>query len=62
MMPALLRKLMRHGTVQTLMMFYVELDAQDLAAEIAKAMLGNRLGNSEQRSDREENCEERSNL
>ncbi len=61
-MPAVLRKLMRHATVQTSMTFYVDLDAQDLAAEIAKAMLGNSLGNSEQRSDREEKYEERSTL
>lgn len=50
-MPAVLQKLMRHSAIQTSMGYYVDLDADDLAADLwrkqEKAVQGTNLGTSE---------------
>jgi integrase len=47
-MPAVLKRLMRHSAIQTTMSCYVDLDAAEVAEQLGKAcpQEGNNLGNS----------------
>lgn len=40
-MPTVLQKLMRHDSIETTLRYYVDLDADEMAEELGKAMPGN---------------------
>ena len=40
-MPTVLQKLMRHDSIETTLRYYVDLDADEMAEELWKAMPGN---------------------
>jgi integrase len=52
-MPAVLKQLMRHSSIDTTMKYYVEHDADDLAAELW-AIQGNTLGSIGQKAEEEQ--------
>ena len=45
-MPAVLRQLMRHASIETTMKYYVDLDADELADELWEKHAGNTYGNT----------------